>query len=57
MESKKKNDTNELIYKTEINSQTENKLGYQRQKRRGDKLGVCDEQIHTSVSKMDKGPL
>ena len=36
-----KNDTNELIYKTETDSQTENKLLVTKEERRGqDKLGV-----------------
>ena len=39
MESKK-NDTNELIYKTEIDPQTENKLMVTKGEGGGDKLGV-----------------
>ena len=36
-----KNDTNKLIYKTETDSQTENKHAYQREMGQGrDKLGV-----------------
>ena len=39
----KKNDTNELIYKTEIDSQTENKLVVTKGKGRGkEKLGLWD---------------
>ena len=52
--------TNQLIYKTETDTQTENKLivtkGEKREVRWGgrDKLGVWDEQIHTTIYKMDK---
>ena len=41
MESKK-NDTYELIYKTEIDAQTENKHGFRRGKVGKDKLVVWD---------------
>ena len=41
MESKK-NDTNELIYKTEIDSQTENELMVTKGGRGWNKLGVSD---------------
>ena len=37
-----KNVTNELIYKTKIDSQTENKLMVTKGERGGDKLGVWD---------------
>ena len=38
----KKNDTNDLIYKTEIDTQRKQTYGYQRGKReKVDKLGVC----------------
>ena len=42
MESKKKKDINELIYKIETDSRThtKNSYGYQRGKREVDKLGV-----------------
>ena len=41
VKSKKKNDTNGLIYKTEIDSDTENKvLVTKKEKERRDKLGV-----------------
>ena len=40
---KRRNNTNELIYKTEINSQTKKQIyGYQREKVGKDKLGVWD---------------
>ena len=37
-----KNDTNELIYKTEIDSEVKHTYGYQRGKVEGDKLGGWD---------------
>ena len=49
----KKNDTNELIYKTETDSDTEDKLITKREGGR-DKLGVWDYQIHTTIYKIDK---
>ena len=53
-----KNDTNELIYKTVTDSQTQKtnlwlpkgKGGGQRR----NKLGVWDQQIHTTIYKIDK---
>ena len=46
--------TNEFIYKTEINSQSENKLMATKGKRWGrDKLGAWDENIHTAIFKTD----
>ena len=47
-----KNDTNELIYKAETDSDFKNKL------QRGnvgvrDKLGIWDEHIHTTINKID----
>ena len=51
--------TNEFIYKTEINSQSENKLMATKEKRQGrDKLGAWDENIHTAIFKTDnqQGP-
>ena len=37
-----KNDINELIYKTETDSQISKTYGYQRGNKGGDKLGVWD---------------
>ena len=53
---KKKNDTDELIYKTEIDPQTQKtNLWLPKGKGEGrDKLGVWDEQIHTTLYKTDK---
>ena len=51
--------TNEFIYKTEINSQSENKLMATKEKMQGrDKLGAWDENIHTAIFKTDnqQGP-
>ena len=46
----KKNDTNELIYKTETD--LENRPGYQRRNvERRDELGVWDWHIHTTIFK------
>ena len=53
MESKE-NDTNELIYKTERDSQTQKNLRLAGQKRGRDKFGLWDEQIYTSIYKIDK---
>ena len=53
---KKKKGTNELIYKTEIDPQTQ-KTNLWLPKGKGggrDKLGVWDEQIHTTLYKVDK---
>ena len=48
----KKNDTNELIYKTETD--LENKHGYQRRNvEMRDKLWVWDWHIHTTIFKID----
>ena len=49
-----KYDTNELIFKKEIDSQTE-KTNLQLPKREGggDKLGVWDWQKHTTICKID----
>ena len=50
-----KNDTNELIYKTETDSLTQRtNYGYKRGKAGRDKLGVWDEQIQTTIYKVDK---
>ena len=51
-----KYDTNGLIYKTETDSQTwKTNLWLQKGKRGGrDKLGVWDQQIHTTIYKTDK---
>ena len=52
----KKNDTNKLIYKGEINSQTE-KTNLQlptRKEEKRDKSGIWDQQIHTTIYKIDK---
>ena len=55
-----KNDTKELIYKTEIDSQTlKNKFMTTKGKREGrDKLGVWDLHVHTTIYKTDsqQGP-
>ena len=54
MESKKK-DTNEPIYKTEIDPQTENKLMVTKGDMWGrDKWRVWDSHIHTTIYKTDK---
>ena len=51
----KKNDTNELIYKIEIDSQTQKtNLWLPTGKAGKDKLGAGDQQIHTTVYKTDK---
>ena len=52
MEYKKK-DTNELIYKTEIDSQTEKINLWLPKWGERDKLGVWDLNIHTTIYKMD----
>ena len=51
----KKNNTNELIYKTETDSQTSKQTyGYQRENVGGrDKLAVWDSHIHTTIYKID----
>ena len=50
----KKNDKNNLIYKTEADSETQKtNLGLPQEKR-GHKLGVLDEQIYTQLYKTDK---
>ena len=49
---KKRRDTKELIYKTEIDSGIENKF-LVTERERGDKLGIWDQQIHTTVCEMD----
>ena len=51
----KKNNTNELIYKTETDSQTSKQTyGYQRENVGGrDKLAVLDSHIHTTIYKID----
>lgn len=50
------NDTNELIYKTEGDPQTQNiSYGYQRGKGgRRDKPGVWDYRIYTTIHQIDK---
>ena len=49
-----KNDTNEPIYKTETDSQTQKtNFGYQRGKG-GGQLGLSDQQIQTTIYKIDK---
>ena len=49
-----KNDTNELIYKTEIDSQTQKaNLWLPKGKQGRDKLGVWDLNIHTTIYKID----
>ena len=52
----KKNDTNELIYKTETDSQTlKTNLRLPKGKSgRRDKLEVWDLQMHTTIYKIDK---
>ena len=54
----KKNDTNELIYKIEIDSQTQKtNLWLPKGKVGKDKLGAGDQQIYTTVYKTNKqGP-
>ena len=58
MQNLKKNGMNELIYETEIDSQTQKTnlwLPKGRVEGRGrDKLGVYDEHIHTTIYKTDK---
>ena len=47
-------DKNDLIYKTEVDSQTQKTTyGYQREWGR-EKLGVWNEHIHTTIYKIDK---
>ena len=46
-----KNNKNEFIYKTEANSQTEDKLIVTNKKGGRDKLGVSDQQIQTTMYK------
>ena len=54
MESQKKNDTNELIYKTEADSHRKQTYGYQRGKVGGsDELGALNEHVHTIIHKID----
>ena len=50
------NDTNEPIYKTEIDSDIEYKLMVAKSKRR-DNLGAWDQQIHTTKYKINKKDL
>ena len=54
MESKKKNDTNEFIYKTETDSQaSKTDLRLQKGTHEGrDKLGVWDYHIHSTIYKI-----
>ena len=48
-------DTNELVYKTEIDSQAQKtNTAIKRAAGWGDKLGVWNQQIHTSIYKIDK---
>lgn len=52
------NDTNELIYKTKRLTDIENKLMVTKGERAGrDKLGVCDEHIHTTIYKINNKDL
>ena len=52
---KKKKDTNELIYKTEIESQMQKKnLCLPEGKEGRDKLGDWDWDIHTIIDKIDE---
>ena len=51
----KKNDSNEIIYKTETDSQRKQTYGDQREKGERDKLGVWDSHIHTAIYKQ-QGP-
>ena len=58
MQNLKKNDTNELIYKTETDSQTQ-RMNLQGEGWGGrDRLGVWDLYVHTAVFKIDnqQGP-
>ena len=56
-----KNDTDEIIYKTEIDSQTENKLmvinGEISMVGEGDKLGVWDQHMNTTLYKINNKDL
>ena len=54
--NKKQNETNELIYETEIDSDIENQFMVIKRERewRRDKLGVWDEQIQTTIYKIEK---
>ena len=47
---------NQLIYKTEIDSEVENKLTVTKKEKgwERDKLGVSDQQIQTTVYKVDE---
>ena len=50
-----KYDTNKLIYKTKTDSQTQKtNLWLPKGKGGGDKLGVWDQQIQTTIYKIDK---
>ena len=51
----KKNDRNEIIYKTETDSQRKQTYGDQSGKGERDKLGVWDSHIHTAIYKQ-QGP-
>ena len=60
VESKKKSDANELIYKTETDSDLGNKHSYRREAwGTRDRLGVWDWHTHTAIFKIDKqqGPV
>ena len=47
-----KNNTGEIIYKTETDSQTqETNCVYKREKRKGARLGGWDQQVHSAVYK------
>ena len=56
LKNKKQNETNELIYETEIDSDIENQFMVIKRERewRRDKLGVWDEQIQTTIYKIEK---
>ena len=49
-----KNDTNELIYKTEKRQTLKTYLHLPKRKGRRDKLGVWDKHMHTAIYKIAK---
>ena len=58
MESLKRNATNELIYKTEKDSDSENEFKVAKEEGLGNRQGVWDGHVHTAVFKTDnqQGP-
>ena len=58
MESLKRNATNELIYKTEKDSDSENEFKVAKEEGLGEQIGSWDAHAHTAIFKMDnqQGP-